>query len=604
MIQQISIRNFRHIAELDHDFVSQRALLIGANGSGKTSVFDALEWLLTGRCNGIDGRGGGAKLQIGPDGDTMEVAAVIDGLGAVTRSLSRGGSTACSHQQDTIYARLGTSDALIRAALHGERFFDLDHTAGKALLMEILNVTIPPKDLPALGPLPGPLGLAELDERYKVAYEDRAATKKALAALPALPDAVAEADEDGLAAARERLRAARLAEQAALEQKATAEATLQQLAKDATAAAVRVAALRSAREAQPARRARLDEVEAALAALPDDGRPELLELRAGAQVRLRQVGDLCGALAQHACGGACVLDAAIPCGTAAEAFAERRAALEADQSTIQAGLDALQRKIERANQVAEQRAALEAERAELVADDEGPDDEAIDDAEASQEALQRELAAARSSFQEAAASAEAATVAVDVEQETVSALDAAVKTAASLSATRARREKLTAKLEDLERQVATLGPKGVRVKAISAAVGRFEQVMASALSPFGFQIVFQIEPWKVFVQVGQAEPVPFVQLSRGFKVRVATAFALAIGTLSGLGFCVIDDADTIDPDSRKAFTELVMRASVPQVWIGMMKGTREPAPQMPGLQVLRMQGGSMVERIDPMAAAG
>lgn len=48
-LKSISLRNFKGIKSLDLDFTQQESHLHGANGTGKTTVFDAFTWLLFGK---------------------------------------------------------------------------------------------------------------------------------------------------------------------------------------------------------------------------------------------------------------------------------------------------------------------------------------------------------------------------------------------------------------------------------------------------------------------------------------------------------------------------------------------------------------------------
>jgi ABC-type uncharacterized transport system ATPase subunit len=47
-IKSVSIRNFRGIRKLDLDFDCDLVAIYGRNGTGKTSIIDAIEWNLLG----------------------------------------------------------------------------------------------------------------------------------------------------------------------------------------------------------------------------------------------------------------------------------------------------------------------------------------------------------------------------------------------------------------------------------------------------------------------------------------------------------------------------------------------------------------------------
>ena len=56
---ELSIRNVRGICELDLKSEGRNFLIWGANGSGKSAVVDAIDFLLTGRVSRLTGKGTG-----------------------------------------------------------------------------------------------------------------------------------------------------------------------------------------------------------------------------------------------------------------------------------------------------------------------------------------------------------------------------------------------------------------------------------------------------------------------------------------------------------------------------------------------------------------
>ena len=48
-LMQLSIQDFKSISQRDIDFAGHDAIITGRNGQGKTSIYDALCWLLTGK---------------------------------------------------------------------------------------------------------------------------------------------------------------------------------------------------------------------------------------------------------------------------------------------------------------------------------------------------------------------------------------------------------------------------------------------------------------------------------------------------------------------------------------------------------------------------
>ena len=47
-ILTLEINNIRGIRHFEHNFQGKNAVILGANGSGKSSILDAIDFLLTG----------------------------------------------------------------------------------------------------------------------------------------------------------------------------------------------------------------------------------------------------------------------------------------------------------------------------------------------------------------------------------------------------------------------------------------------------------------------------------------------------------------------------------------------------------------------------
>lgn len=48
-IKSITLRNFKGLRDVSFDFDGRNATIIGDNGTGKTTIFDALTWVLFGK---------------------------------------------------------------------------------------------------------------------------------------------------------------------------------------------------------------------------------------------------------------------------------------------------------------------------------------------------------------------------------------------------------------------------------------------------------------------------------------------------------------------------------------------------------------------------
>lgn len=59
-ILSLEISNIRGIRDFQHDFQGKNAIILGANGTGKSSILDAIDFLLTGNMSRLQGEGTGS----------------------------------------------------------------------------------------------------------------------------------------------------------------------------------------------------------------------------------------------------------------------------------------------------------------------------------------------------------------------------------------------------------------------------------------------------------------------------------------------------------------------------------------------------------------
>lgn len=93
-IRNLELKNFAGHRRLSLTFAKPAVFLFGPNGIGKTSIREAVKWLLTGRSRVTDraGRGAAKLLTLGVESD-MSVAATLQGDVAIDASRSISGST-------------------------------------------------------------------------------------------------------------------------------------------------------------------------------------------------------------------------------------------------------------------------------------------------------------------------------------------------------------------------------------------------------------------------------------------------------------------------------------------------------------------------------
>ena len=600
---EIELTNFRSYEHETIQFTDGRTLVIGENGTGKSTLVDAIAWGLTGKCRGVDGRGQGQKELIRLGADQATVRVKTDTI-TVVRQITRNGGASSSMKTESVLAHLDVSEAMLLAVLYGRHFFTLHHADAKAMLMQLLGVAIPLDQLPAsvAKNYSGPLTLADAQAAYDAAFKDRAAAKKALGAIT-VPDVAARPDLDGWKTSdlQVAIQAARQAYQKAVADLAQAEAKRdaadQALMKAKQAAGnqdrlkgnleAHQGMLREAQAALDVAKADLAKVEATTAEPVDSLQAEVRAKRAAiGSVESQLAGD------DPAQQRLCVLGQGIPCLTPGKEFKAVVKQLKADVKALDQRVTAgLHRAQELAGATTQAR-TLERQLSyhqDQVAKAAAQVDEAA--------ALAVQLASLESQ-------AVQANHAVPVFREPVTKAqadtDRLVKQQAELAAYQAQlngRDRAQADLAKLQQQVAVadalvdlLGPKGLPAKVLGRAVGDFEAMINAALKPFGFSLSFLVDPWNVAVRTAdQGQPIPFDLLSAGEQLWTGLAFQLALAALSGLNCCCLDAAETVVGVRRSVLTGLIMNAPVDQVIVAMAKAAGEAAPEIPGLQVIRRQ---------------
>lgn len=616
------MKDFRNYQHLVLDFDQGRTLIVGENGKGKSTIFDAMQWLLTGQCRGVDGKGAGQKDLIRLGADSMTVTGVFDGLGPVSRSISRNGSATTTMPTDVILGKLDTTTGMLASVLSGRAFFTMHHADAKAMLMQLLNVQIPKDKLPGVD-LPDTVpaaDLATLEQLFEKAFQDRKLLKAELAGVhvPDQPKVVAiDLGGKTLADVQQQLKkrqgdlATMIRDQAQAEHQAVA------VRGKHTAAVNMAASLEQLRGVRTTHQDMLTRHQAELATATADlatAEAEPAEPVGALDIQLREAATLIDKIDRHRsaiippgtipktkkaaravadrptdAGHTCVLGGGIPCLTAASEFTGAIDQLRASQKDMEARIKAGN---ERARKVAAaQQAVRESER--HVSYHQGQ----VQDAEA-------KIAAAVGAAGEvqpladAAAAADAAVVVgtkavaevradIDTMQRQVGDLASYEQAQRQHQQQAQRKAALDKRVQQAENLVALLGPKGIRLQYLDAALADFLAAVNAALEPFGFDMAINVEPWRVEVNQGQGA-VRFDLLSKGQQLWTGLAFQLTLAALSGLDFAVLDDAEAVVGLNRAVLTELILGAPVQQVLVAMAKSDDEPVPDIDGLQVVRV----------------
>ncbi len=570
-IDHVSLTNFGVYRDATFHFPDPVTLVYGDNGTGKSSLAQAIEFALTGRCQGLDGGGRGVGLLFAAGTSSLTVALDVRGLplGSAdkVRTIQRraqgdraevsffvdGLAGSATAQQAELYTQLGISEDILIALCDARAFLDLKHADAKAAVMKVLRVSA---DIDGQS-----YTLEQLDAAYRVAFEDRKSAKAVLASI-VVPSKPIEAAPD-VAALEQQLQAVRQEESQRVAARAKDDGRRDQLERDLQAADNTLHRLEQALEKTTDLSAAIAKAERDLEALePTEGAETRLQTHrtklATADGRLPMLERTLTAIQEHDPKKGCVLDGTIPCKTAASHFAGQVTRLEQEVQNLRADKDAAQEALEAARKLAADRDMAQKRLASLR------------ERNAAREELLRQqqgaIATRTRLHDEIAALPAPAAVDPALEQlrqritrgeQTIREGRALVEAWKTYEAAKAKRAEHAKKVEALEQKVEQLGPNGVRVQALAAAVSTFEAVINAALERFGYTLAISVDPWAVVVN-GR----PAVRLSESERLRVGLALQLALAEVSGLNFAVLDGADLLTAKNRALLADLL------QVWTG------------------------------------
>ena len=570
-LTNLDLSQFRSYTDVSFDLNAPRVLIAGLNGSGKTSIREAIKWALTGACDVTDPRGAGAEALI-PDGSDRAVLGLsVDAIGRIDRGfgpaggglLVQGMTGSSQIQQQALYAKLNTTPEYLKAVLDSTVFLDLTHADAKALVLSLLDVKIQANSRS--------YSLDELNIAYKDAFEARKVAKKVLAVTTLSPK---PADQPKMPA---------------VEKIEVQLATLRTQIGDARQA---TGSVTGKREALTAERSSLNALVAdgmladrsaeleALYAEAEATQPETAP-QPGDPKRLAFLRSRVEALQRHEPSKGCVIDGSLPCKTPKAAFGDLLSAFNAELKAMDP------RPVE---------STLTGKAASVAAK--------IGELSAHQGKLQQQMDAL--SRIEAIDQALDALPNTDAQQQAVTALQERIgkgeqllresrtywAALAAYEASKGEQAKRQADVDRLEEQVAVLGPNGARVPALAEALGRFESAVNPYVQPFGWTVRFTVEPWGVIVNNRPVET-----YSRSEQYRIGVAVQLGIAMLSGLKFAVVDEIDMLDVANRSALTKMLLTAPLDQILI---LGTREPSQALPkaaGVKVYRIAKDGAQTRI-------
>ncbi len=128
------------------------------------------------------------------------------------------------------------------------------------------------------------------------------------------------------------------------------------------------------------------------------------------------------------------------------------------------------------------------------------------------------------------------------------------------------KKKLDAKKELLEKLVDYWGPKGIQGKLLDQHVGGFEGSMNKVLANWGFAAHLSFEPYQFGVSFAGKEQVYALRcISKSQKAMFSIAFQVALAKVSGLNFVVVDEADMFLDANRGQLYRGLVAAKLDQV---------------------------------------
>lgn len=563
--------------------LSRLSVLRGLNGSGKSSVEQAIEMLLCGKSDSTDERGAGSRDLIRKGSSKAVIEADIEDGGemrhlrcSITEKSGRSVTATKGNEPCSDYlGYLGLNSAVLSALINGRRFVDMAPAKQKELLAAII--------LPSRYDWPEwvkdavsktKLGLdwskepfAFIDEGYKNSYSERTVVNRQLKEwrAPEVPPAPSLPIEEIRARLKER------------QDMRTSIALEKQKAEDA---------VRRAQQAANARQAKAAELESRLSAeranvnavaervLTEPKKKELKKIAQGdakAQEIEREISALNGRIAElkEQTASLASLANSPQCPTCQQAITVEIlngiiAPLSKELSDSQAKVSVLyhQRKSIGDFEDAKRR----------LAD--------AEEAEKDLEVAHRRVREIEKMVEENAGAIEASIPEIPDFSQQFAEIDARIeKGSAVLQAAVAyesahaaaqkaesQRKELESRQALLEKLVEYFGPNGVKAELLQNHIGGFVERMNAVLGKWGFEAHLSFEPYEFGVRFAGAEAAyPLRTISKSQRYRFACAFQIALAQVSGFRFAVIDGADILDDAGRQMLYAALQGAAMDQV---------------------------------------
>jgi DNA repair exonuclease SbcCD ATPase subunit len=145
----------------------------------------------------------------------------------------------------------------------------------------------------------------------------------------------------------------------------------------------------------------------------------------------------------------------------------------------------------------------------------------------------------------------------------------------------AEKSSLEARISLLDKLTEFFGLNGAIMRRSSGQVGSFTESLNRHLKGFGYACNFTHNPFEIGVMFSTGfGPLPLKHLAESERFRFSIAFQLALATVTGIRFVVIDRADVLDKERRKLLTGLLLKSDLDQA-IVLATGEEPPPTAIP-----------------------
>ena len=132
-IDSITLQNFRCFEHLDLKLDKPINFIFGPNASGKSTIAEAMEVALTGRCNGVNSNWRDRVALVWHGADQFKVELELNGEKVIHRPELKD----CSPKPDAIAKELNVSKEVLAALFDTRHFFSLHPDEKKRVIFDL-----------------------------------------------------------------------------------------------------------------------------------------------------------------------------------------------------------------------------------------------------------------------------------------------------------------------------------------------------------------------------------------------------------------------------------------------------------------------------------